>query len=180
MPRKKRISKEESELFRNAVSDVDPLQQDKTRHRPKKSPPIKMPTGKKPTATIPWEANLTAEDWLSGEDSLHFVKSGIQHKTIQRLKRGQIPIEATIDLHRQTTSEAMENIAKFIEHNVVKGNQWLRIVHGKGRLSTTGKPVLKNFLNQWLREQPDVLAFHSAKAKHGGTGALYVLLKKRP
>jgi DNA-nicking Smr family endonuclease len=52
-------------------------------------------------------------------------------------------------------------------------------VHGKGNGSWQKQPVLKNKLNQWLRQRDEVLAFCSARPCDGGTGAIYVLLKKR-
>jgi DNA-nicking Smr family endonuclease len=52
------------------------------------------------------------------------------------------------------------------------------IVHGKGYRSRNRLPVIKTLLDRWLRECSQVLAFHSAQPKHGGSGAVYVLLKK--
>jgi DNA-nicking Smr family endonuclease len=54
----------------------------------------------------------------------------------------------------------------------------VRIIHGKG-LSSAGKlPVLKGKVDAWLRQMDAVLAFCSARRNDGGTGALYVLLKR--
>jgi len=52
------------------------------------------------------------------------------------------------------------------------------VVHGKGYSSPNNKPVIKAYVNRWLRESETVLAFHSAQKQDGGTGAVYVLLKK--
>ena len=51
------------------------------------------------------------------------------------------------------------------------------ILHGKGELSEP-KAFLKSCVNTWLKQIPEVLAFHSAQKHQGGTGALYVLVKK--
>ena len=59
------------------------------------------------------------------------------------------------------------------------GSGCVRIVHGKGRYSAEGVPVLKNLVDRLLRQRGDVLAFHSAPAAQGGTGAVLVLLKPR-
>ena len=53
----------------------------------------------------------------------------------------------------------------------------MRIIHGKGYRSGARGPVLKTAVNHWLRLHLDVLAFVSARAIDGGTGALYVLLR---
>jgi len=54
----------------------------------------------------------------------------------------------------------------------------VRIIHGKGKGSENNLPILKNNLDQWLRRQDHVLAFCSARPIGGGTGAVYVLIKR--
>jgi len=53
-------------------------------------------------------------------------------------------------------------------------------VHGKGQSKAQGEQtaVLKGYVNHWLKELDAVQAFHSAQPQHGGTGAIYVLLRK--
>ena len=53
------------------------------------------------------------------------------------------------------------------------------VVHGKAWGSTSDYPVIKSHVNAWLREWPSVLAFCSAATIDGGTGAVYVLLRRR-
>ena len=55
----------------------------------------------------------------------------------------------------------------------------MRVIHGKGRRSGPRGPVLKNVVNHWLQRADDVLAFGSARAVDGGSGAIYVLLKEK-
>ncbi len=175
---KRPSDKKESELFRRATRDVKPLRHDK-HHFPA---PKKKPIPQKIFEPIPvravWEDHEADPDWSSADDSIYFAKSGIQHKIIRRLKRGNIPIEEMIDLHQQTVDEVMVSVTQFINDCTTQRKRWVCIVHGKGHFSVDQKPVLKNFLNQWLRKNPAVLAFHSAQPQHGGTGALYVLLKR--
>ena len=59
-----------------------------------------------------------------------------------------------------------------------RGHRCLLVIHGKGYYSSSGEPILKNLLKNWLPLQPDVIAFHSAKPKDGGTGAIYLLIKR--
>ena len=55
----------------------------------------------------------------------------------------------------------------------------IRIIHGKGKRSRNNKgPVIKTKVNHWLRQRDDVLAFCSARPIDGGTGAIYVLLRR--
>lgn len=187
------LTPEETALFRDAVKTVKPLQKRNQKH--KLSPTAKHRSSKRRPSTTPPPSSSFASikhpppssfyldysdtrDWLGAEDTLHFVKGGLQHKLIQRMKRGQIDLEAQIDLHQQTTEQAMDSLSEFIARCVANGIRWICVIHGKGHYSKEGKPILKNFLNQWLRTHPHVLAFHSAKPKDGGTGAVYVLLRK--
>ena len=57
------------------------------------------------------------------------------------------------------------------------GYRHVIIIHGKGYRSQ-GRPVIKPMVNRWLRQDDEVLAFCSARPKDGGTGAVYVLLRK--
>jgi DNA-nicking Smr family endonuclease len=178
---KKSVSKEDAELFRQTIGEIKPLRHNKQHPKsPTKEKRISAiaPKRKALTGAESWLTYLAPEDWLDPEDSLHFAKTGVQHKIIQQLKRGQIPLEARLDLHRQTLNEAMTTVTNFIDICVKQGKRCVCIIHGKGRISANAKPVLKNFLNQFLRQHTQVLAFQSTIPKHGGTGAVYVLLKR--
>lgn len=113
----------------------------------------------------------------SGE-VLRFLRSGIQTNVLQKLRRGQFPVEATLDLHGLTTAEANDELYRFVQHSQNLGRQAVRIVHGKGHGSKGQQPILKTKINQWLREFPVVLAFCSSSPRDGGTGAVDVLLRK--
>ncbi|HKK15324.1 MAG TPA: Smr/MutS family protein [Gammaproteobacteria bacterium] len=113
-------------------------------------------------------------------DVINFRRPGIQQRTLSRLKRGQIAIGRELDLHGETNMAAQERIMLFLEMCIHDGIRCIRIIHGKGHGSRNKKPVIKNLLNNVLRENRHVLAFTSAPASDGGTGALYVLLRKSP
>jgi len=77
-----------------------------------------------------------------------------------------------------TVAEAKPRLAEFIESCVRDGKLCVRVVHGKGRGSGSRGPVLKQKVNRWLRQWNSVLAFVSTRQVHGGTGAVYVLLRQ--
>ena len=112
---KKSIDREEAELFRNSVCEIKPLRQDKHRFSPKKKTSLSS-FPKTASPDFYWQTYLNLKDWLDAQDSVHFAKSGLQYKLIQRLKQGRVHIEATIDLHRQTIDEAVKNVSHFISH----------------------------------------------------------------
>ena len=82
-----------------------------------------------------------------------------------------------MDLHGKTVEESKIALSRFLMQCQAKGIRHVLIIHGKGH--KMGKPILKNKLNHWLRQIDDVLAFCSATAKEGRSGALYVLLRRK-
>ncbi len=114
---------------------------------------------------------------ITGE-TLSYVQPGLQGRILRRLKRGQMPIEDSLDLHGMTADEAGMRLAGFLSMAVDRGNRVLHIVHGKGRGSGRTGPRLKALLNRWLRLRPEVIAFCTAQPKDGGTGAVYVFLRR--
>ncbi len=100
-------------------------------------------------------------------------------RTEQRLKRGQIAIEGTLDLHGMTQAEAHEKLNGFIKRAYGRKKRCLLVITGKGRM---GEGVLRQKLPLWLSLPPMqdmVLKIHPAAAEHGGTGACYVYLKRQ-
>ena len=95
---------------------------------------------------------------------------------IRNLRKGQYNAEAVLDLHGKTIEEAREILGHFLLNCQRKGIRHVIIIHGKGR--SHSKPIIKNKLNHWLCQTEHVLAFCSATAQDGGTGALYILLRR--
>jgi len=111
-------------------------------------------------------------------DELLYSRSGLQHGVLRKLRRGQIRIERELDLHGMTVAEARPALARFLAVCQNDRVRCVRIVHGKGHRSPHKRPVLKGKLDAWLRTRDEVLAYCSAPRRDGGTGAVYVLLKR--
>ena len=111
---------------------------------------------------------------------LEFKRPGIQNGVYRKLRLGHYQLDARLDLHRFSIKQAREEVFSFISEASHLGLRTLLIVHGQGHSSANGDKtaVLKGYVNQWLRELEAVQAFHSAQPQHGGTGAVYVLLRK--
>jgi DNA-nicking Smr family endonuclease len=173
--------------FREAVRDVIPLT-----HTPKpegleaRKPRPRM---RRPAAThedldelmpllatdAPMGVSESAGD--SAGDALAFHRAGVRTQVMRRLRRGLFPTESELDLHGLSQAAARARLADFIAGCRGAGYRCVRIIHGKGYRSGPRGPVLKTAVNLWLRRHMDVMAFTSAKAIDGGTGALYVLLR---
>jgi DNA-nicking Smr family endonuclease len=171
------LSDEDKALFRKAVGDAIPLNQEKTSPLPAPSKPIqKQTTSPLEYTTQPLYLSDTTLFTLQGETPVFYSQSALSRATLQPFKRGQYPIEGQLDLHGMTANQAKEALMDFIlKHHQLK-HRVLLIVHGKGR--HTDQPILKNLVNHWLPQFPQVLAFVSAVPQDGGTGAMYVLLKR--
>ena len=111
---------------------------------------------------------------------LEFKRSGIQNGVYRKLRLGHYQIDARLDLHRLAIKQARDEVFSFTAEATKLGLRTLLIVHGKGHSKAHGDntAVLKGYVNHWLRELEAVQAFHSAQPQHGGTGAVYVLLRK--
>ncbi len=116
---------------------------------------------------------------LTQNASAEYRCSGIGHKVLQRLNKGDFSIDATLDLHGYPLAKALTALSVFIHTAVEQQQLTLLVVHGKGLSNPDNTfPILKNAVNQWLREHPAIIAFASAPIKYGGTGASIILLKR--
>ena len=109
------------------------------------------------------------------------LAEGIDRAHLDRLKRGKTPVEREIDLHGLRQREAGLEIRAQLQEAFELAERCVLIIHGRGARTETG-PVLKEALLGWLCEPPLdrlVMAFASAIPDHGGTGATYVLLRRR-
>jgi DNA-nicking Smr family endonuclease len=128
--------------------------------------------------------------WLSPEEVVEHKPTGIQLSVFKKLKRGEVDKSATLDLHGCRVNDARDVLLEFLRDCTGRNIRSALVIHGKGYHA---KPVeedfsairdrvarLKSHVVYWLKAHPNVLAFCSAQAKDGGTGALYVLLRKSP
>ncbi len=107
--------------------------------------------------------------------------AGIDRANAERLKRGLHPIEARLDLHGLTQAEAHNELIEFVEASYQSGRRCLLVITGRG-LGPEGPGVLKSAVPRWLAEartRPRILAISAAQPRHGGAGALYVLLRRQ-
>jgi DNA-nicking Smr family endonuclease len=113
----------------------------------------------------------------TGEELL-YCRPGLQHNVLRKLRRGHYAVEAELDLHGLRVAEARQALTTFLQNALSLQIKTVRIIHGKGNGSFNKQPVLKGKVNNWLRQRIEVLAFCSARPVDGGTGAIYVLLRR--
>lgn len=120
----------------------------------------------------------TTVEPVGPNDELGFMRPGVQTGVYKKLRLGKYPIEARLDLHRMKVAQARQEVFSFLQECLRHNVRTVLILHGKGHSNPDGHGVLKAYINKWLQDLPEVMAFHSAQKQHGGTGAVYVLVRK--
>lgn len=170
---------DEESLFRSAMRDVTPL---------KSNNKVTLKRSTKKNLMQPNSASndLAFDNVFSDSEDLHecpdileFSRSGLQYRVLKKLRQGKYPVEDVLDLHGLTVDHARKALLTFLAECETTGFRHVIIIHGKG-FRSRNKPVIKAMVNRWLRAVDNVLAFHSAQPKDGGSGAVYVLLRRLP
>jgi DNA-nicking Smr family endonuclease len=193
IPRRRRRvpSAAEQALWRFAVRDATPLPGRPTAPEPPAPEPVLPP----PDVTIPVEMpkpkRVRAVARPIALPTLAVASTpGLDARSAERLKRGQLPIEGRLDLHGLTQEAARTALDGFVAEAYAAGRRAVLIITGRGLKPRgdaddlwrhTSGGVLKSMTPRWLNEAPNrarVLAFTEAQPRHGGAGALYVLIRR--
>lgn len=168
-------------LWDRVAETIKPL---RSRRRPP-SPPkpaVEKPANDKPQKPRPPASNHSlppAKPHLPALSTA--VTPGVDKRTAQRLGRGQLEIEARLDLHGLTQDEAHVRLSGFIRRSAAAGKRCVLVITGKGFKPTGETGVLRQAVPRWLNEpalRHAIVALRHAQPKDGGEGALYVLLRR--
>jgi DNA-nicking Smr family endonuclease len=174
------LSDEDKALFHAHMRHVKPLKNTTSKVQTKPAPakpirPVKIPY-------VPPKKDYYLSDFISeavlSHEVLSYAHPSLPVKRFKDLKYGRIAWESRLDLHGLHVDEAREALCQFIERQIQNHKRCVLIIHGQGGREGA-PPVIKNLVNRWLPQIDEILAFHSAQAKHGGHGAVYVLLKNQ-
>ena|SRR5487761_137162 len=165
----RQLKDEDRSAWRAATRGVKPLPP--ARKAPEESPAVAP-------QPVPRAApSLVPPDWR-GDAKNSAAPGAIDRRTLTRIKRGELAIDARLDLHGLTQEAAHRALARFIATSAAGGARMALVITGKGR---GGEGVLRAAVPRWLAEpamRARILAVTSAAANHGGAGALYVLLRR--
>jgi DNA-nicking Smr family endonuclease len=98
----------------------------------------------------------------------------------RRISRERDPLGAHVDLHGLGQDVARAELERFILECWRDGLRSVLVITGKG---LRGDGVLRRLTPEWLAAphlQVAVAGLSEAHRRHGGEGALYVALKRRP
>lgn len=178
------LSDEDAELWRRATREAVPLSRGKT-PPPPVAPPA--PSRERPAQPSARPANVAAPRAPAKPSQPVAMLApgrspGLDRRTADRLRRGLMPIDARIDLHGMIQSEALGALFEFIQDSAAAGLRCVLVITGRGSRSAGGMGILRAAVPDWLNRpacRSHVLAFAPAQPKHGGAGALYVLLRRK-
>lgn len=173
------MSEEDKTLFRQMMRDVKPLKGKTVRaSQPRPEPVLKRRGHHVPEQTAD-EVYLSDHynDPILPDTVLSYRDPSVSVKRFAQFKQGRFACKR-LDLHGLSVTDAQQALKQFIISHYQAANRTLLIIHGKGAYQVECS-ILKSFVNHWLKQLPQVLAFHSALPKDGGKGAVYVLLKNQ-
>lgn len=179
---------EEERLFFEAMTDVTPISREKERIVKSPDKDSLRPPHAHRNEDLEVMAHLS--DLISGAAEMDITLSdefmegcvkGFDKRLMDKLRNGLFPIQDYVDLHRLTQDKAELRLRDFLLNSHARGLRCVLVVHGKGLNSENHIPVLKQRLPSWLSRGPlkkVILAFSTARPYDGGTGAIYILLKR--
>ncbi|ASJ75307.1 putative DNA endonuclease SmrA [Granulosicoccus antarcticus IMCC3135] len=166
-------------LFREAVGEVRSVNNDRVEaEAPPRRPILRHSEDDDRSVMRALLDDLSETDFLETGEHLSYTQPGVQRSVLKKLKSGRYSLQSEIDLHGLTVNEARQELSEFLHAAQERRHLCVRVIHGKGRKTAERGPRLKPAVNQWLQRNRQVLAFCSARLNDGGTGAVYVLLKR--
>ena len=172
------IRPEDAELFREAIGAVRRIDTEAAATDRPRPPPEPRRLKIDEAEALRESHDLGSElPWLDGAELQAYRRPEIAERTLKQLKRGEFSVQDEIDLHHLRVADAELMLKRFLNEARAGSHYCVRIVHGKG-LRSEGAPVLKMLVDRVLRQRSDVLAFASAPANQGGSGAVLVLLAR--
>jgi len=191
MVRRRRLSPEEHALWAKVIATAEPITE-----KPESAPAIlpERPAPLEATASPAalWVARphrvqpRVTVDLANGADATK-VNPHMDRRRFEKLRRGRMLPEARLDLHGMTRDDAHGALIAFILDAHARGLRLVLVITGKGRpgreddLAPHRQGVLRHSVPHWLNAPPlhaRVLQIAPAHARHGGTGALYVYLRR--
>lgn len=196
--RKRPLSDDDRQLWHRLTERVEPLHPERKKPAPAIFPPKKplqksQPKGEQPKAIKSFRIGEKPQTSLSpqrpvGEDAPPKVSPNMDKRNFQRLLRGKMEIDSTIDLHGMTAEQAHQRLVMHLQQAHARGARLVLVITGKGKrthIDEFNRPrsgVLRESLPDWLRSgalSGMVLQVTQAHPKHGGKGAFYVYLRRR-
>lgn len=182
MKRGKGLTEEDRILWHTVAATTTPL---RGKALPLESAPLKQAQPVEPKSTSAQRFASELERAPEVKRPAPPVTPPPQHKldrpTRDKIAKGRVVIDGKVDLHGLTQSEAHSMLLGFLHQAYTHDRRHVLVVTGKGA-SFGSDGVLKRAVPAWFATPPFralVGSYHDAARHHGGTGALYVRLRRR-
>lgn len=184
MTRRRSLSDEEHALWTGIARSIKPLH----RGRKESAEPAKAIEVGNSDEAVSTSRAATRQVATAAAEKNTPPLAPLGRKLKKRVARGREPIEARLDLHGFTQTQAHAELLRFLRRAQSDGVRIALVVTGKGTGKGTGhhegapvRGVLKRQVPMWL-SLPEfrflVVGFEDAHLGHGGQGALYVRLRR--
>jgi DNA-nicking Smr family endonuclease len=183
MSRRRPLSDEEETLWSGFARSITPLSSAKANSKAKsKSKPEPTVAATREMKAPPGTVARAAPAPPTKSPAL----APFDRRSKQRLARGRDAIDARIDLHGMTQTQAHQALASFLRRAQSDGAKTVLVVTGKGASKNEGdgyvaRGVLRRQVPLWLalpEFRPLIVGFDEAHVSHGGQGAIYVRLRR--
>lgn len=181
--RTRQLSPEERRLWSHVARNVQPMKGKVLPPEPEHEPEAETATAPAPQVLVTSPAPLSPPPKKPSLPPL----APMERKTLQALRRGRKDVDSVIDLHGMRQEEAHFALIHFLHRAQNSGQGLVLVITGKGGSAVNNglfdeRGVLRRMVPHWLR-LPDlrslVIGFEEASPQHGGSGALYVRLRRR-
>jgi len=168
---------DDDDAFKEAVRGARPLGQRDARVTAPEPAVELPPRARKPTPSPSAFIVEQTGDEIAGR------AADVSMKLVRELRAGAHAVDARLDLHGRGRDQAVRDLERFVASAGARGARGLLVIHGRGRGSDAGGPVLRPAIWEWLASaaaaRGGVMAFASARPHDGGAGATLVLLRRR-
>ena len=114
-------------------------------------------------------------------------RTGLDSHWDRRIAKGVIQPDITVDLHGYSLSSAHGRLDSALELSIAAGHRAILLITGKARSTEQreregGRGAIRAAISDWLaasRHAPYIAAVRRAHPRHGGSGALYIILRRR-
>lgn len=175
------LSVGETQLWKKVTDDVVPLPGRFVDLEGADPIPEPVATRPYPDKALPLTMHRRDESHKSFHRLEHGTASGVDKRTMERLRRGKLPLEGRLDLHGMTQDQAHTALRRFIDSAFSQGKRCVSVITGKGTQLNGNIGVLRQMVPHWLNQpglRAKIIAFSYAPKNEGGEGALFVLLKR--
>ena len=167
------------DLFLEAMREVKPMLKGGRDVARSASPPP-LPLSRTPSFKELLQDNIEFEMEHSHEYITGQLK-GLDAKIFRKLQSGQYSVQGHLDLHGLNATQANIAVLDFVRRSYLEGKRCILLIPGRGRNSPLGQGIIRQEISTWLTQAPlkrIILAFCTAQPKHGGSGAIYLLLRQ--